>query len=100
MSYFLQALRKSEASTLLAPLRSIELRRFHATPNCSTDGVFSGLTNMRVKTPWVEALRKQREEGFDPTKTSNTPLTPPDRDLRPKKMSDSFHRVVRLISHA
>lgn len=100
MSYLLQALRKSKASTLIAPLRSVALRRFHANPTCRTDGVYQGLTNMRVKTPWVEALRKQREEGFNPTKTSDTPLTPLDRDLKPKKMSDSFHRVVRVISHA
>ena len=49
---------------------------------------------MRVRTPWIEALRKKREEGIDPTKKSNTPETPPDRDLKPKRMSDSFHRVV------
>ncbi|KAF6224018.1 hypothetical protein HO133_010592 [Letharia lupina] len=49
---------------------------------------------MRVRTPWIEALEKQRKEGFDPTKPSSTPATPPDRDLTPKKMSDSFHRVV------
>jgi len=52
---------------------------------------------MRVRTPWVEALRKQREEGIDPTKKSSTPATPSDRDLKPKKMSDSFHRVVRTF---
>ncbi|KAF6238149.1 hypothetical protein HO173_003783 [Letharia columbiana] len=49
---------------------------------------------MRVRTPWIEALEKQRKKGFDPTKPSSTPATPPDRDLTPKKMSDSFHRVV------
>ena len=49
---------------------------------------------MRVRTPWIEALRKKREEGIDPTKKSDTPETPPNRDLRPKKMSDSYHRVV------
>ena len=96
MSHFLQALRKSRAPAVLVPLRSRALRRFHATPICSTDGVYRELTNMRVATPWVEALRKQREEGPNPTKTLNTPT---DRDLKPKKMSDSFHRVVRVISH-
>ena len=99
MSYLLLALRKSEALAVLAPLRSIALRRFHATTYCSTDGVYTGLTNMRVTTPWVEALRKQGEEGSDPTKPSNTPITPPDLDRKPKKMSDSFHRVVRMITH-
>ena len=74
------------------------LRHFHATPACSTDGVYRDLTNMRVRTPWVEALRKQREEGSDPTKMSSIPATPSDRPLTPKKMSDSFHRVVRAIS--
>ncbi|CAF9920883.1 MAG: hypothetical protein ALECFALPRED_001654 [Alectoria fallacina] len=49
---------------------------------------------MRVRTPWVEALRKHREKGSDPTKTSSTPATPLDRHLTPKKMSESFHRVV------
>ena len=83
----------------LTALRRPALRRFHATPVCRTDGVYKDLTNMRVRTPWVEALRKHKEEGYDPTKTSTTPATPPDRDLTPKKMSDSFHRVVRAISH-
>ena len=54
---------------------------------------------MRVETPWIEALRKHREEGYDPTKISSTAATPPDRELTSKKMSDSFHRVVRAISH-
>ncbi|KAI9712643.1 MAG: hypothetical protein M1812_006823 [Candelaria pacifica] len=49
---------------------------------------------MRVRTPWVEALRKKQEEGHDPTRASNIQVTPADRDLTPKKMSDSYHRVV------
>ncbi|KAI4234753.1 MAG: hypothetical protein LQ349_003594, partial [Xanthoria aureola] len=52
------------------------------------------LTEMRVRTPWIEALRKKEEEGIDPTQRSNTPATPSDRDLAPKRMSDSYHRVV------
>ena len=51
---------------------------------------------MRVRTPWIEALRKKREEGVDPRKKSDISETPPDRDLKPKKMSDSFHRVVNM----
>ena len=50
---------------------------------------------MRVRTPWIEALRKQKAQGVDPTGKSSTPATPSNRDLTPKKMSDSFHRVVR-----
>jgi hypothetical protein len=52
------------------------------------------LTEMRIRTPWVEALKKQREEGSNPTKTPKSPATPQDRDLMPKKMSESFTRVV------
>lgn len=92
----LRALRNTKA--VQAPLCSPALRRFHATPACSTDGVYRDLTNMRVRTPWVEALRQQREKGSDPTKTSSTPATPLDRYLTPKKMSESFHRVVRANS--
>ena len=69
-------------------------RQFHVSPAYCTDGVYKDLTNMRVKTPWIEALRKQREDGVDPTKQSSIPATPANRDLRHRKMSDSFHRVV------
>lgn len=71
------------------------LRQLHTTPRYRTDGVYQDLTNMRVRTPWVEALREQREKAIDPTEKSSTPATPSDRDLNPKKMSDSFHRVAR-----
>ncbi|KAL8629360.1 hypothetical protein Q9189_004933 [Teloschistes chrysophthalmus] len=74
--------------------RIISARRLHVSPIKQTDGVFKELTEMRVRTPWIEALRKKQEEGIDPTKKSSTPATPSDRDLAPKKMSDSFHRVV------
>lgn len=90
----MDSLRLRNASVILAPLRSPALRRFHVTPAPSTDGVYRDLTNMRVRTPWVEALRKQREEGSDSTGTSRTSATPMHRDLTPKRMSDSLHRVV------
>ena len=73
---------------------SVALRQLHITAPRRTDGVYPALTEMRVKIPYSEALRKQREEGYDPTAKSNTPETPQDRDLTPKKMSESFHRVV------
>jgi hypothetical protein len=69
-------------------------RQFTACATRSTDGVFRALTENRVRTPWVEALRKQREDGTDPTKASGKPETPPDRDLSPRSMSDSYHSVV------
>ncbi|KAL9098741.1 MAG: hypothetical protein Q9163_005656 [Psora crenata] len=51
---------------------------------------------MRVRTPWIEALRKQKEDDNDPTKESGKPATPSNRDLKPKKISESFHRVIPL----
>lgn len=70
-------------------------RQLHITLPRSTDGVFHELTNMRIKTPWIEALRRQREGGIDLIGRSSTSSVLVDRDLTPKKMSDSFHRVVR-----
>ncbi|KAL9023329.1 MAG: hypothetical protein Q9180_008278 [Flavoplaca navasiana] len=69
-------------------------RQLHPSPTWQTDGVFKELTEMRVRTPWIEALRKKEEEGIDPTQRSTTPATPSNRDLTPKRMSDSYHRVV------
>ncbi|KAL8670256.1 MAG: hypothetical protein Q9168_005192 [Polycauliona sp. 1 TL-2023] len=69
-------------------------RQLHLSQRCQTDGVFKELTEMRVRTPWIEALRKKEEDGIDPTQRSNTSATPPNRDLTPKRMSDSYHRVV------
>ncbi|OQO02843.1 hypothetical protein B0A48_11126 [Cryoendolithus antarcticus] len=57
-------------------------------------GVFRALTENRVRTPWIEALRKKQQEGEDPTKASGRAETPKDRDLSPKKMSDSYHSVI------
>lgn len=59
-----------------------------------TDGVYRALTEMRVKTPWIEALRKKQAEGFDPKKASATSATPQDRDLSPKRMGDSHTAIV------
>ncbi|KAL8994243.1 MAG: hypothetical protein Q9169_005737 [Polycauliona sp. 2 TL-2023] len=70
------------------------IRQLHLSPRCSTDGVFKELTEMRVRTPWIEALRKKEEDGIDPTQKSEIPATPSNRDLTPKRMSDSYHRVV------
>lgn len=82
---------------LLVGFRSA--RHFHISTRLRTDGVFKELTEMRVRTPWVEALRKKQEEGIDPTKKSDVAATPSDRDLTPKRMADSYHRVVRLTAH-
>jgi acyl-coenzyme A thioesterase 9 len=49
---------------------------------------------MRVRTPWIEALRKKQNEGADPTAVSEKPSVPAERKLTPKRMSDSYHSVV------
>nr|POE85514.1 isoform 3 of acyl-coenzyme a thioesterase 9, mitochondrial [Quercus suber] len=70
-------------------------RNFSTTCNRKTDGVFRALTDQRVQTPWVEAFRKKQREGMP--KPSGQPETPKDRDLAPKKMTDSYHSVVRSL---
>ena len=55
-----------------------------------TDGVFRGLTDTRLRTPWIEAFRLQQEGKGN----QNEEEVPKERDLTPKKMSDSYHRVV------
>lgn len=49
---------------------------------------------MRVRTPWVEAFRKQQQDAQQPSKPSGKPEVPENRDLSPKRMSDSYHSVV------
>ena len=70
------------------------LAKFHSSCTLSTDGVFRALTESRVQTPWIEAFRKQQREGQDPAKASQKPVTPANRKLEPKRMSDSYHSVV------
>lgn len=69
-------------------------RSFHRSHPQQTDGVFRELTSIRVRTPWVEALRKQQAEGKDPTAASGEPKVPKDRELKPKRMDDSYHSVI------
>ncbi|KAF4313156.1 hypothetical protein GTA08_BOTSDO01087 [Botryosphaeria dothidea] len=85
----LQGLRRSSISRAIP-----NCRKFSLTSHKATDGVFRALTESRVQTPWVEALRKKQREGEDPTQPSGKPQVPTDRKLEPKKMSDSYHRVV------
>jgi acyl-coenzyme A thioesterase 9 len=49
---------------------------------------------MRVRTPWIEALRKQQAEGSDPHKASGKQEIQSDRKLTPKRMEDSYHSVI------
>lgn len=55
-----------------------------------TDGVFRGLTDERLPMPWIEAFKKQQAG----EETASSQAQPKERDLSPRKMSDSYHRVV------
>lgn len=71
---------------------------FSNSSRTQTDGVFRALTSERVAEPWVEAFRRQQVSGNSSQQQSSQPQTPKDRDLSPRKMSDSYHRVVRTVS--
>lgn len=73
-------------------------RQLHCTPVHSTDGVYRDLTNMRVRTPWIEALRRKRKEEEASNEGPAVPPPSPSHVLKAKKMSDSFHRVVSWSS--
>ncbi|KAH6873893.1 HotDog domain-containing protein [Thelonectria olida] len=95
--------RNSSARGIDAPLHRLIAQRllntrlarcgrnwFHTTPPSRTDGVFRGLTDTRLPMPWIEAFRLQQQD-----KSVHIPEDGPrERDLSPKKMSDSYHRVV------
>jgi acyl-coenzyme A thioesterase 9 len=76
-------------------------RHFSITAASRTDGVFRKLTEMRIPTPWIVALRdKQRQEkelGGTTESAGKTPIaTESDQadELVPKSMSDSYVSVV------
>jgi acyl-coenzyme A thioesterase 9 len=68
-------------------------RPFSTTPPRMTDGVYKAITDMRIRTPWIEALRKSREGS-----AGAAPAGPVRPDLAPKKMSDSFVKFVCFCS--
>ncbi|KAI1089708.1 Thioesterase/thiol ester dehydrase-isomerase [Rostrohypoxylon terebratum] len=70
-------------------------RRLHSTPTRLTDGVFRGLTDDRLPMPWIEAWRLQQEG----KNIASDEARSQERDLTPKKMSDSYHRVVLPLGH-
>ncbi|KAH7084921.1 HotDog domain-containing protein [Paraphoma chrysanthemicola] len=84
--------RRTPSSVWASPIASD--RGFHCSAARHTDGVFKELTSMRVRTPWVEALRQQQAEGKKPAEPSGTSEVRKDRSLEPKHMDDSYHSVV------
>ena len=85
---------KRLSSCWLRRLQQQTRRPFSTTIRPQTDGVFRALTENRIQTPWIDALREKERGGHDPSKPSGKSETPNDRDLSPKRMSDSYHSVV------
>ncbi len=81
-----------------ARFKPFPCHQLHTTSAQKTDGVYKALTEMRVRIPWIEALRKQREEGNGPATSPSSLSHPSDRGLKAKKMSDSFHKVVCIFN--
>jgi acyl-coenzyme A thioesterase 9 len=78
----------------LISVSALKPRTFHTTSTQQTDGVFRALTEQRVRTPWIEALRKQQAEGTTPGQASGKQEVPSNRDLSPKRMEESYHSVI------
>ncbi|KAL1902387.1 hypothetical protein Sste5346_001367 [Sporothrix stenoceras] len=82
-----QLSQSSSSSSSLSRCR----RCFTTSSPQRTDGVFRGLTDTRLPMPWIEAFRLQQEgQKVESSETKNNG----ERDLTPKKMTDSYHRVV------
>src|SRR4051794_36345004 len=68
------------------------VRTFRSSVAQPTDGVFPALTEMRVRTPFIEAL-KARERSSKGTQEQSSSMSAA-RDTSPKAMCESYHRVV------
>jgi acyl-coenzyme A thioesterase 9 len=79
----------------ISRLAHYQCRLISASASRHTDGVYSQITAMRTRTPFIEAFRKQQEEKDHASpKSSAAPEAGLKLDLSPKTMSDSYHRVV------
>lgn len=72
--------------------RSVSHRGLRTSAPLHTDGVFRGLIDDRLPTPWIEAFRDLKE-GKGPAGSPEDEAAG-ERDLSPKRMKDSHHRVV------
>jgi len=71
----------------------LNARAFHTTSPLQTDGVFRALTEARITVPWIDAFNKIKN-GEKPPNAKEESIEPRKQNLTPKKMSDSYHRVV------
>ncbi|KAJ1337755.1 acyl-coenzyme A thioesterase 9 [Microdochium nivale] len=82
----------SSVAQLWPQLQGLPLcRQFHASSQPRTDGVFRGLIDDRLPTPWIEAFKAQKEGRLP---NGHDDVVSGERDLSPKRMMDSYHRVV------
>ncbi|POS72268.1 hypothetical protein DHEL01_v209333 [Diaporthe helianthi] len=80
------------AARWCASARLGQARWLATTVRRATDGVFRGLTDGRLPMPWIEAFRQQQQQKQNQKQTEGRPQ---ERDLStPRRMSDSYHRVV------
>lgn len=87
----LQAILQSCRQQSRAQLPSIQRRCFRSSINHQTDGVYKALTEMRVRTPWIEALRQNTGTECQDSEGPSQLVKP---DLTPKTMSDSYFKCV------
>ena len=100
--------RRSALSARSIPVVPLGPRLFHSTTPAFQQDVNRSLSSRmpprRVKTPWIEALTKSREEARAAAaglksadvagQAEGTAKKRTEADLKPKKMADSFHSVV------
>lgn len=72
-------------------------RQFSVSSCRRTDGVFRDLTAARVVVPWIEALKKIKLEAE--VQPLRGPQVPVNRNISPKRMSDSYYRVVCVSNY-
>jgi acyl-coenzyme A thioesterase 9 len=64
------------------------------------DGVYRELTAMRTQIPFLEAFKKKQAQEAGGVASPPKPASSrPQTELRPKTMSESFHRVVSYVAH-
>lgn len=79
----------AQRNAALLPTSLACRQSFHTSRRCQTDGVYKALTEMRIRTPWIEALREAQNGSV-----AANPTPPPKPDLTPKRMSDSYVSLV------
>lgn len=65
-----------------------------------TDGVYGELTAMRTRTPFIDAFRKRQEQEGGQSAAVTAPVgEKAPIDTTPKRMSESFHKVVSITGY-